>query len=106
VTNGLDGTWSWYFSTFSEVEQIAAKMAAGVALQMISKSAPAPKGGANRLARRRHELTITQTIDAAAGSSVAFVRRINWVVSRMVCVAEGEAQTCHGFGAQISIRRS
>ncbi|MGP1926478.1 MAG: hypothetical protein ACTS68_02205 [Candidatus Hodgkinia cicadicola] len=69
------------------------------------KVLPHPRG-VNRLARRRHELTITQTIDAAAGSSVAFVRRINWVVSRMVCVVEGEAPTCHGFGAQISIRRS
>ncbi|MFP3039034.1 MAG: hypothetical protein ACKEQI_00210, partial [Candidatus Hodgkinia cicadicola] len=46
--------------------------------------------------RRKHELTIAQTIDDAAGSSVVFVSRINWVVSRMVCVAEGEGPACHG----------
>ncbi|MGP1918146.1 MAG: hypothetical protein ACTS4U_00325 [Candidatus Hodgkinia cicadicola] len=26
------------------------------------------------------------------------MRRISWVVSRMVCVAEGEGATCHAFG--------
>ncbi|MGP1918653.1 MAG: hypothetical protein ACTS4V_01285, partial [Candidatus Hodgkinia cicadicola] len=80
----------------SEVEHIEARMAAGAALQMISRSAPSEKGSAKELRRTKHELVITQTIDAAAGSSVAFVRRSNWVVSRMVCVAEAPVRRSKG----------